>query len=141
MLKKDRSDYFKSYKKKKLEKLKSGPADIYEAYKKKGRESVHKYQEKNRPVVRQRVKDYRDKRRLWFQEYKTHLQCKNCTENNPVCLCFHHRDPNEKDFGIGQMKTMSESRILEEIAKCDVLCANCHLKLHYGFQGTKSIFW
>ncbi len=25
-----------------------------------------------------------------------------------------------------------KARVLEEIVKCDVLCANCHLNLHWG---------
>jgi hypothetical protein len=29
-------------------------------------------------------------------------------------------------------------RLLAEIAKCEVLCANCHLKLHWDLRKAKS---
>lgn len=45
---------------------------------------------------------------------------------------FHHRDPSQKDFEVSMMVMgHSRERILDEIAKCDALCANCHLKLHW----------
>lgn len=37
-----------------------------------------------------------------------------------------HRDPLQKRFELSKQKTCSEKRLLEEIAKCDVVCANCH---------------
>ena len=41
---------------------------------------------------------------------------------------FDHRDPREKKFFIAAGKVLLKSRavLLEEIAKCDVVCANCH---------------
>lgn len=40
---------------------------------------------------------------------------------------FHHRDKNEKLFEIGDIRLFSsEKKLLEELAKCDVLCSNCH---------------
>ena len=68
----------------------------------------------------------------WFQEYKSKLKCSKCSENCPPCLDFHHKE--KKDMLIPQMVNggYSKKRILAEIKKCKVLCANCHRKLHYG---------
>lgn len=58
----------------------------------------------------------------------------------PRAMDLHHRDPAAKAFNIGTFVSKSgkaghgESRaeaLAREIAKCDVLCANCH-RLHHG---------
>ena len=53
-----------------------------------------------------------------------------CGEHDPDVLQFHHRDPSLKKFNVAQPGTSSEARLLAEIEKCDVLCANCHLRHH-----------
>lgn len=65
-------------------------------------------------------------------EYKQAHPCVNCGEDDPVCLDFHHLDPSEKDFGIGQEIRRNWDNILTEINKCVVLCSNCHRKVHAG---------
>jgi hypothetical protein len=64
-------------------------------------------------------------------EYKLQHPCP-CSESDPVCLTFHHKDPKEKEFEIGACisKGLSWEKILIEIAKCEVLCMNCHAKYH-----------
>lgn len=37
-----------------------------------------------------------------------------------------HRDPQQKIFELSKQKACSVKRLLVEIAKCDVVCANCH---------------
>ena len=71
--------------------------------------------------------------RQWLKELKATLECYKCGESHVSCMDFHHRDPKEKEIGISQIfiKGWGKERILEEIAKCDVLCSNCHRKLHY----------
>jgi hypothetical protein len=73
------------------------------------------------------------KRRIhYLQEIKSTMGCKICGEKRAPCLVFHHRDPKEKEMGIGDsVFKVSKKRILAEIAKCDVLCANCHLLFHW----------
>ena len=59
--------------------------------------------------------------------------CVKCGENDPACLDFHHRDGKRNKLGnIGEIRRFSNERILAEIAKCDVLCANCHRKHHHS---------
>lgn len=70
-------------------------------------------------------------RRVWLQEIKSNLKCNTCGESRFYCLSFHHREPGEKDFNISEMYLYSKKRILEEIAKCDVLCHNCHAEVHW----------
>ena len=45
-------------------------------------------------------------------------------------LHFHHLDPNAKERCISDLVNCSRSRIIAEVNKCVVLCANCHLRLH-----------
>lgn len=58
--------------------------------------------------------------------------CRCCDETEIACLDFHHRDRDEKSFNVMEMLTRSEQMLRDEIAKCDVLCANCHRKVHAG---------
>lgn len=47
---------------------------------------------------------------------------------HPVAMDFDHRDPKGKVGGIATLASRSWSldRILDEVAKCDLVCANCH---------------
>lgn len=74
--------------------------------------------------------------RAWYLEYKDKLKCKECGENHPAVLDFHHRDPNEKVMSIGNIigRKWSIDKILNEMNKCDILCSNCHRKLHWDLK-------
>jgi trimethylamine:corrinoid methyltransferase-like protein len=54
-----------------------------------------------------------------------------CGESHPHCLDFHHRENTHKVFSISQAAKggYGRERILDEISKCDLMCANCHRKL------------
>lgn len=71
----------------------------------------------------------------WFREHckKEDIKCVECGLRNPICLDFHHIDPKRKDGRIIsaiRQKGWSKKRVLEEISKCKILCANCHRNLH-----------
>lgn len=74
---------------------------------------------------------WRDKRVKFFKEIKSCMICNHCGERNPVCLEFHHKNPEEKDLEIATaMYRWSQRKLEQEIAKCMVLCSNCHKKEH-----------
>lgn len=65
----------------------------------------------------------------------TSTQCVKCGYKKcQAALEFHHRDVNDKEFGIskrlnGKMCKLT-AELLTELEKCDVLCANCHKLEH-----------
>jgi hypothetical protein len=71
--------------------------------------------------------------REWWRELKATKRCEQCGETALECLHFHHLDPSQKEFSLGDVTAgcWSKQRILAEVAKCSVLCANCHLKHHW----------
>lgn len=57
--------------------------------------------------------------------------CKQCGETDIDVLTFHHRDKEDKLFGISaNYHARNWDLLLKEIQKCDLLCCNCHMKLH-----------
>ena len=56
------------------------------------------------------------------------VPCMDCgISYPPYVMDFDHRDPTVKSFGLGPSplsKTLEEIKL--EVAKCDVVCANCH---------------
>jgi len=81
-------------------------------------------------------RDWRTTRRralaAWFGEIKSQLACRQCGESHPACIQFHHRDPSAKEISLSDAvrKGWGRNRILDEAAKCEVLCGNCHAKHH-----------
>jgi len=67
----------------------------------------------------------------FFKALKKELSCVRCGETEPTCIEFHHEDPTLKDFDIATaVRRYSIDRVVEEMAKCLILCANCHRKEH-----------
>ncbi len=56
--------------------------------------------------------------------------CLKCSEKDPTCLAFHHRSGENKLATISALRDGSPGRLAAEVAKCDLLCANCHAKIH-----------
>lgn len=93
--------------------------------------SNKKYYNTNRKKQYLRVQNRKKELLEWYAELKKTLKCANCPENDPRCLDFHHINTKEKDATICYMvyNGYSKNRILKEMAKCIVICSNCHRKL------------
>jgi hypothetical protein len=96
------------------------------------KERSKKHYEEKGILLKEKRKLYIQQRREWFNEFKKTLKCIVCGENHIACLEFHHRDPKQKEFGIaGAISHSNKEKVIKELEKCDVLCANCHRKHHY----------
>jgi len=49
-------------------------------------------------------------------------------------LSFHHIDPKEKSFGIGDRRSAPLKEILKELEKTILVCNNCHGEVHAGLH-------
>jgi len=56
-------------------------------------------------------------------------KCNRCGCSDLIALDFHHLRDKYKDFN--KLKSLRWSIIRKEIAKCELLCANCHGEEHY----------
>lgn len=92
------------------------------------------YYEKNKEKRRAQYNQWRADTRSWFHELKKEMCCSNCGFDHVAALQFHHTDPLEKEYTIAEMigKGCAKKKILSEIEKCVVLCANCHAVEHYN---------
>jgi hypothetical protein len=89
---------------------------------------------RNRERNRERTLDRRTRHRAWVHDRKQAGEgCVECGETDPECLDYHHRDGTEKEMTISEMVTYgySKTKIRAEMAKCEILCANCHRRKHY----------
>lgn len=80
--------------------------------------------------VRERGKRVIREYLAWVGQIKVERGCINCGYDvHPAALSFHHLDPEQKKFTIGKGYHPKKD-VLTEIAKCIVLCENCHRVLH-----------
>lgn len=85
----------------------------------------------------QRLADNRQRKKAvkaWYKDYKKQQSCAKCGESHWACLDFHHINPKSKvrEIAVLVCSGWCIDSILSEIAKCEVLCANCHRKVTLG---------
>lgn len=77
--------------------------------------------QRNRPGLRRRGRDF-------LLQYLSEHSCADCGISDIRVLQFDHVDPVlGPGKRVGHMIAMSLKRIQEEIEKCEVRCANCHM--------------
>ena len=62
--------------------------------------------------------------------------CLGCGRDGALVLFeFHHRNAADKEFGISEDGILrSWHKVVVELAKCVMLCANCHREVHAGVR-------
>ena len=67
-------------------------------------------------------------------------KCKKCgTSCHPSAFHFHHEDPSIKQFAWNQLRKQSTEKVLNEIKKCVLICANCHAVEHSTRQFSSEV--
>ena len=82
-------------------------------------------------VKRLRNLKEQDRRRAWLDRYLSRHPCTICGEDDIGVLEFHHRNPRSKIAALSEMIRRGHGlkSVRAEIAKCDVVCANCHRRI------------
>lgn len=94
------------------------------------KDCVAKYRKSNKERLLVLGKKYRNNRyivnRLLLDELKS-VPCIDCGRQFPVVSMHFDHISDDKSFTIASIKnTSSTLKILKEIEKCEVVCANCH---------------
>ena len=83
----------------------------------------------NKAAEKQRVCDRRDKRSDDVFKYLQSHPCVDCGEDDPIVLQFDHVK-GKKVAAVSRLVSdgVSWKSVLKEIAKCEIRCANCHIR-------------
>ena len=82
---------------------------------------------KNKDKYLAKARKNEKKRIKLVQDLKTKTPCADCKRNYHYCqMDFDHID-GEKEFNISTTyKDVSLTKLMNEINKCELVCANCH---------------
>jgi hypothetical protein len=103
------------------------------------RAKAREQQERRRKSKPEEMKEIAERARLkrgkrnrrFVDAYKAFFGCRRCGEGDPICLDLHHRNPLEKEFAISAYTFRATFYGLAiELEKCEVVCSNCHRKIH-----------
>ncbi len=94
------------------------------------RESYSNHRETTRASNDERTRQVRESSREYVYNYLLERSCADCGETNLLVLTFDHVR-GEKRGNVADMVYSGRSveTITAEIAKCEIVCCNCHLKL------------
>lgn len=99
------------------------------------RQYTRKHYENNKQYYVDKGGNHGDKLKKISDELKS-VPCLDCGKKYPpYVMDYDHRDPAKKSFPLSnviQGGLVSLNRFYEEVAKCDVVCANCHRERTWG---------
>lgn len=100
-------------------------------------EKMRRWRATNPERNRQNWTENRKRKKEWLDAQK--VACSRCGFDHVAALEFHHKNPAEKDFLLSvAVAHYSLKRIQIEVAKCEIICANCHRIHHYEERQQKT---
>lgn len=90
------------------------------------RNAYRKSYEKGHPVRAQYVRNRIVDRRATVRRMKEESPCTDCGIHYPYYVMQYDHIGTDKLFNISSAMGRSMASILAEIAKCELVCANCH---------------
>jgi len=93
-----------------------------------------KYYKDNKAAVQERIKNRRSLLKKIINEIKLDAPCTDCgVKYPPYIMQFDHLPGSDKKFSISNVENISSVVVLlEEIDKCELVCANCHAERTFG---------
>jgi hypothetical protein len=83
------------------------------------------YKNNKRQYLDRNIRSYKKRREL-ARQIKSR-PCADCGVQYPFYVMdFDHRASEIKEYELNRIDRMTTRALLREIAKCDVVCANCH---------------
>src|SRR5207302_274218 len=92
------------------------------------------YLQRGRPARRARQRAAIDAARTWMASIKQGVPCMDCGQAFPVYVMHWDHLPQFKKIGNISVMVASRTRavVLEELRKCELVCANCHVMRTVG---------
>ena len=88
------------------------------------------YSQKHRAANYQKALEADRKRKRATKVFINSLKNSACVDCGmfypPYVMDFDHREGTDKCFDVSNPKTSNRNKILLEVQKCDLVCANCH---------------
>lgn len=125
-----------------LKKAQEYRAQYYEEHKEKYKDYWATQADKRKAIQHKYLKTHYKKIQLGHRTRKQQIKEQYIEFFGGVCeVCkqphewyqydFHHINPEEKEYNVCSMFSMTEDKIKKEMSKCILVCANCHRKVHY----------
>lgn len=90
-------------------------------------EEKRAWSKQNRPLIRKKLHGKKQKAVDMFGNI-----CNICGNTYPFeCFDFHHIDPTTKEKAIQKLMSCSWKTLEVELAKCILVCSNCHRTIHF----------
>ena len=96
-------------------------------------EYAREWGKNNRDKVRGYEKSRRLKTKKYIEDLKATTPCADCDSFFPhYIMQFDHLPGTEKKANVSALTGHSTKVVMEEIEKCEIVCANCHCTRTYN---------
>jgi hypothetical protein len=106
----------------------------------KQREASRRHYVANRDKVIAKAKEYskaaRNRTRAFISNFLKTNPCVDCGETNTIVLEFDHLKDKKFNISDAARNGVGIKKLKDEIAKCEVRCANCHRIKTYERSGS-----
>lgn len=90
-------------------------------------ESRRRHYERNKEQYKEQAKQKKRELRDLVRSIKESTPCVDCNVSYPYWIMhFDHVDDNKVGNVSRMINNSGKVKVLEEIAKCDLVCSNCH---------------